>query len=279
MGIEIDHVTVAGTRIEALAGAFASAGLEADYGGMHRSQATHMSLLGFDDGTYIELFSVMRPGQPAPRWNDHVIFDGGPCAWAIKVDDVSAEMARLESLGVPVEGPFHVQRKRPDEVMIEWERAYVGEYGAGAMHPIIVKDRTPRELRSIPSASVSGGSLEGVVRVVLGVENNEKAAEEFQRVYGLSAPRRIESDLLDGSLVQFDDAPIALVEPRVERDWLAQRLEKFGPTPCAFLIGARDMNAVRDQYRVAQTGRWDDVELDWLDLNSLGATRIGVVQV
>ena len=82
MTLRIDHVTIAASRLEAAASAFAAAGLDTEYGGHHSNGATHMSLLGFEDGSYIELVSVVRPGLQAPRWQAHIAHDVGPCAWA-----------------------------------------------------------------------------------------------------------------------------------------------------------------------------------------------------
>ena len=69
MPLKIDHVTLAGSDLKALEQVFALAGLATDYGGPHSNGITHMSLLGFDDGSYIELISTLEPGQAAPWWD------------------------------------------------------------------------------------------------------------------------------------------------------------------------------------------------------------------
>ena len=66
----------------------------------------HMALLGFKDGSYIELISTQTPEplENIPAWGKHIVGDGGPCAWAIQVDDVAAEAARVSALGLSVVG-------------------------------------------------------------------------------------------------------------------------------------------------------------------------------
>jgi hypothetical protein len=189
MKLEIDHVTLGASRLEALAGAFAAASLAADYGGLHANGITHMSQVAFDDGSYVELVSVTRPGQPSPWWQEHIVREGGPCAWAVRVEDVDGEVQRLRARGVTVGDPTCMQRKRSDGQAVEWDLAFVGELGAGAMHPFIIKDRTPRELRVPNSESVAGSELLGVHKVVLGVEDVAAASEIFQDAYDLP-PRR-----------------------------------------------------------------------------------------
>ena len=43
MKLTVDHVTLGASRLEALANAFAAAGLAAGYGGLHSNGITHMS--------------------------------------------------------------------------------------------------------------------------------------------------------------------------------------------------------------------------------------------
>ena len=116
MPLRIDHVTIAGSRLEALATAFAAAGLATEYGGMHSNGITHMSLLGFDDGSYVELVSLNRPQERAPNWQAQIVTDGGPCSWAVRVPDVATEVERLRRAAVPVNGPHQPQVSLLDQV-------------------------------------------------------------------------------------------------------------------------------------------------------------------
>ena len=112
--LRVDHVTIAGANLAQLQEAFAAVGLTTEYGGAHSNGVTHMALLGFDDGSYIELISTLSADQRnIPIWKEHIVRDGGPCGWAARCDDVAAELKRLAAAGLAVQGPFPGGRPRP----------------------------------------------------------------------------------------------------------------------------------------------------------------------
>lgn len=277
MKLRIDHVTLAASRLEPLASAFARAGLATEYGGLHSNGVTHMSLLGFDDGSYVELISTHRPQQPAPWWHAHISTDGGPCAWAVRVADVGAEAERLRALGVRVDGPTLHRRSRPDGGEVQWDLAYVGDHGPGAMHPFIIKDRTPRELRVSPSPSVHDSELSGVAMVILGVPDAAEASREFRRLYGLSEPEPVASTTLGAGALMFSDAPLALASPPPE-SWIADRLRRYGPTPCAYLVASRDLDASAARLPLGAQERLGGRRLAWIDIEEMRGLRLGVLQ-
>lgn len=279
MQLVVDHVTLGASRLEALASAFAANGLTTEYGGMHSNGVTHMSLVSFDDGSYVELISVARPGQPAPWWNEHIVHEGGPCAWAVRVGDVAAEAERLARRGITVSDVAHMERSRPDGQLVAWDLAFPGDLGKGAMFPFIIEDSTPRELRVPSSEGVAGSELSGIAGVVLGVEDAGAAAEMFQEAYDLPAPARTRSE--DGRLdmASFDGEPVTLVAPTTREGWLAERLARFGHTPCAFLIGSRDLDATRERARLGEVRSWGGGSVAWLEGDPLLGRWLGVVPV
>ena len=275
----IDHVTLGASRLEALAGAFAANGMATEYGGPHSNGVTHMSLVSFDDGSYVELISVMRPGQPAPGWQEHIVHGGGPCAWAVRAEDVAAEAARLRERGITVSDVAHMQRRRPDGETVEWDLAFPGDFGKGAMYPFFIKDSTPRAFRVPRSDSVAGSELTGVERVVLGVEDVGAAGEMFQEAYDLPAPERVSGGDEQLNMLIFPGEPLILISPAMGDGWLVERLARFGPTPCAFLLGSRDIDASRERLRLGEVGSFGGERVAWLDGDPLLGRWIGVVAV
>jgi len=68
--LKLDHVGICAYDLQSLQDAFASVGLRAEYGGAHATGGTHNALLGFDDGSYIELIALQKPGSVSDdRWN------------------------------------------------------------------------------------------------------------------------------------------------------------------------------------------------------------------
>ena len=277
MVFQIDRVVLAWAHLEALAGAFASVSLTADYGGIHTNGATHMATLGFGDGSYLELISVRQPGQQAPVWQRHIATNGGLCAWSVSVGDVQKISDRLRILGIPVDGPRASSRRRPDGETIEAELAFVGAEGMGSLHPFMITDRTPRENRVRVSDSVNGSGLAGLDSVVLAVPDVEAAAIEFQRVYGAGEPVDIDADAFPGRTVRLHGEPVAITSPASPDDWVARRLGTYGPTPCACLIRSTSVAASRERLPLTEPNRLGDQEVAWIDSDTLHSLRIGIV--
>lgn len=266
-----------------LEAAFAGLGLATDYGGPHSNGVTHMALLGFDDGSYIELISTIEAGRKDTNfWGEHIAHNGGPCAWAVYVEDVAAESARLTQRGVTVSGPHAMNRRRPDGQLVEWDLAFLGEKGAGANLPFIIKDITPRELRVRPSASVTGSAgrpalLTGIARVVLGVKDLKQTIALFQHVYGWAGPTINDRPDFGATLASFADTPVILAAPLTGQSWLAERLARFDESPCAFLIGATDFKTAQKQYELIEPTVWFDQQVAWFDPVKLNGTRLGII--
>ena len=281
--MKIDHVTIAGSSLAKMEAAFAALGLTTDYGGAHSNGVTQMSLLGFDDGSYIELISTMASGAKAHTfWGTHIAGDGGPCAWAIYAQDVAAEAARVAALGVTVDGPHYYNRRRPDGELVEWDLAFLGDKGAGATLPFIIKDITPRQWRVQPSASVAGQAgqpalLAGVGAVILGVKNLEVAVTLFQQVYGWPAPKiRVETDF-GATLAHFEQTPVMLAAPLAGYPWLAERLARFDESPCAYLIETGNFETACQQFDTTRPAAWFGRQAAWFNPDKLNGVRLGIV--
>ncbi|MFQ5678994.1 MAG: VOC family protein [Gemmatimonadota bacterium] len=282
-GLRIDHVTVAGSDLNRLGARFADRGLPAEYGGPHSNGITHMALLGFADGSYLELISTIRPDAESPVWDRHIRGDGGPAAWAVQVEEIRAEAERLRSAGIPVSGPAPWHRVRPDGRRIEWELAFPGRGPPGSSLPFLIQDLTSRHLRVSPSAALAGTELTGVAAVVLGAREPRSAAAALQRAYGWDPPEIAPAPALGATAARFAGTPVHLLSPAGGGSWLAARLERFGESPCAFLLGSRDLG--ESARRFALEGVEPDTSLGtpvlWLErpdgegcLHGIGVTSV-----
>lgn len=277
--ISIDHVTIAGADLNALQETFSQLSLDPDYGGQHSNGITHMALLGFNDGSYIELISSLtRDMQDSVFWGQHIHTDGGPCAWAVRVGDMAAQTTQLTNRGIPVDGPHNYHRQHPDGAMIKWQLAFPGNHPAGATLPFLIQDVTARSLRVRPSASVVAGLLTGVNKVVLGVDHLEKAIVLFQKAFHWSPPDVTNAVEYGARLANFVDTPVILATPLDSSNWLGQRLTQFGPSPCAFLLGTKDFEALYRQYNMVQASKWFGKRLAWFEPSRLNGQILGVLE-
>jgi hypothetical protein len=275
--IKIDHVTIAGAQLRPMERAFADLGLVTDYGGPHSNGITHMALLGFVDGSYIELISSLEPGlKDQVFWGEYIVGDGGPCGWAIQVDDVATEVARVSALDITVHGPAYYSRHRPDGSIVAWDLAFLGDKSAGATLPFIIKDITPREMRVRPSTSVVDGLLTGITAVILGVKDLDEATELFQRVYGWSKPQVKDEPEFGATLAWFEGTPVVLATPLTGHAWLSERLSRFNESPCAYLIGTKDFQTACERFDLVQPRAWFGRRVAWFDLEKLGDVRLAV---
>ena len=161
MHIAIDHITICVSKLEPLQEAFAELGLTPDYGGPHANGITHMALLGFADGSYLELIAPYQGQAEGSPWAKLMVGDAGPGAWAVGTENIQGAVARLRSQGIETVGPVAGSRHRPDGTLIEWETASLGPGSAGSLLPFLIQDHTPRELRVQPSASLQKSGING----------------------------------------------------------------------------------------------------------------------
>jgi hypothetical protein len=276
--LNIDHASVCGSNLDSMRQAFASIGLTTDYGGPHATGGTHMALLGFDDGSYLELIAPQdAAAAQGSNWAKFMSGDAGPCAWAVEPKDIDAEVARLKAIGATVKGPDSGSRKRPDGMNIEWQTADVGSGSPGALLPFLIQDRTPRQWRVAPSASVQGSPLTGVELVVLAVNDLNSSIGLFRKTYNWAEPLIEDHGEFGAKLAYFPGQPVVLAAPAGGRSWIADRLQKFGESPAAYLLATNDYNAANKKFKFSGGKSWFSQRVGWFDQNKLKGIRIGVI--
>jgi len=267
--LELDHVSICGSNLDALRQAFTDVGMTPDLGGPHGNGITQMALIGFDDASYIELIAPVKPGVSAGA------DDAVACAWAVGTNVLLQEVDRLKKAGISVKAPERGSRKRPDGMSIEWMTADVGPGTPGSTLPFIIEDQTPRDWRVQTSASVKGAPVTGVENVVLGVNNLDASIALFRKAYGWADPiTETQKDF--GKLAYFPGEPVILAAP-FNGGWLSDRLGKFGETPVAYLLATRDFAAATKKYKLNGTKTWFGQKVAWFDAGKLKGVRLGVI--
>ena len=203
--------------------------------------------------------------------------DAGVCAWAVAVADVRSEVARLKGSGVKVEGPFPGSRKRPDGTVLEWQTARVGTGTPGATLPFLIQDKTPRGLRAQPSASVRGSGLTGIAMVVLGVRDLDPAIALFRQAYGWFPPLHEKHQEFGIKMAHFPGTPVLLAAPLDNRSWLAERLERFGESPVALMLGTQDFDSAVRRFKLSQQTVWFRHRVAWFNSERLRGVKLGLV--
>jgi hypothetical protein len=263
----IDHVTVAGKSIEEMQKALRAAGIQSEYGGPHSNHATEMALASFLDGSYLELIAIQPKADPAALaehyWHKFMEADAGPCAWAVRPADLSAEVERLRKAGIAVTDPRRAGRRRPDGVELDWETAQVGPTNGG-FFPFLIHDFTPRDHRAFPSGKPTTNDFAGVVKVVIAVRDLGIASAQYRQAYGLPVPQLQDDAAFGARLASFPGTPLVLAAPLGSESWLRARLQQFGEAPCAFVLGVKTFASTRAPSKWFGTRiYWASASLGW----------------
>lgn len=267
----IDHVPFACADLEETAAEFDRLGLAPEYGGVHDNGVTHMSVLGFDDRSYVELISARNSGDHG-FWPEHIRADAGPAAWCTRGPDIVTECKRVLEAGYPVRGPLYGSRRRDDGTLVEWDRAEFGSDTNRLLFPFAIEDRTPLSYRVSPSPSVSGGPLTGIGQVVAAVSELEPAVSLFRDCYRYPEP--IESSVPGfDTVASFPGRPLALTTLPSEKD----RLDRLPEGPCSCLLATDDLERARDTYPLDQLVEWPDGRVAFFDSDRLGS-QLGVIE-
>ena len=274
--LELDHAVICGSNLDTLRQSFTDVGLTPDIGGPHGNGMTQMAILGFDDGSYIELLAPAKAGSTAgSEWAKFLSEDAVTCAWAVGTTALLVEVDRLKKVGIPVTTPERGSRKRPDGMSIEWMAANVGSGTPGSLLPFVIEDETPRAWRVQTSPSLQGAPVSGVESVILGVNNLDASIALFRKAYGWAEPL-IETQKDFGKLAYFPGEPVILAAPS-NGGWLSERLAKFGESPVAYLLNTRDLVAATKKYKLSGNKTWFGQKVAWFDVSKLKGVRLGVM--
>ena len=274
--LELDHVSICGPDLDGLQKAFADAGMTPDLGGPHGNGVTQMALVGFEDQSYIELISPIKPGvTEGSDWAKFMSADAGNCAWAVSTNVLLQDVDRLKKAGIAVGEPKRGSRKRPDGMSLEWMTAQVGPGTPGSVLPFIIEDQTPRVWRVQPSDSMKGAPVFGIESVIVGVNDLNTGIALFRKAYGWAEPLT-ETQKDFGKLAYFPGEPVILAAP-ANGGWLSDRLGHFGEGPVAFLLGTRDFPGALKKYKLNNTKTWFGQKVTWFDPAKLKGARLGVI--
>ncbi len=263
--LRVDHVSVAGADLKQMQARLAALGIPSEYGGPHSNHATQMALTSFSDGSYLELIALQeKPDAKAVAahyWSKQIQGNAGPAGWAVRAKNVAAEVERLRAAGVVVGAPVRSGRVRRDGTRLEWEAAQVGQEPNGTFFPFLIRDFTPREARAFPSGQPTTRNFNGVRRVVIAVRDLKASIARYRQAYALRTPAEQEDASFGAHVAVFTGSPVVLAEPLNARSWIAERIERFGEGPCAFVLGKMEKST--RQMGWAAITWYDSAKLGW----------------
>ena len=199
----LDHVVLVVRDLDTAVTEHRRRGFTVTPGGEHAGGLTHNALVGFQDGSYLELiaFHHLAAASGKHSWAPVAERGGGWADFALLSSDVAEDAAALGELAA--RPPEDGGRMRPDGIAIAWRVVRLEK-----PLPFLIEDLTARDLR-VPhgAAATHENGTNGIASIVLGATDPARVAERYMRLRERGAPeveaRRAERDgLLD---VRFRD--------------------------------------------------------------------------
>jgi catechol 2,3-dioxygenase-like lactoylglutathione lyase family enzyme len=211
MPIGIDHIVIAVRDLDETSRDYTSAGFTVVPGGEHHNGTSHNALVAFQDGTYFELIAFKDPRDPdTGPWAAALRETGeGIVTFALRTNDLDAEIEQLTAAGLTVVGPTPGGRVRPDGQRIDWRTIRFSEPSL----PFYCHDETARPLR-VPDGeqAIHANGVTGVASIAVPVSRFEQFSDLYRGLTGTDG-----NDIASGRRFGVGNQAIDLVEGSGER--------------------------------------------------------------
>ena len=249
-----DHAVIGVADLEAGMAAFRRLGFDVSEGGRHPSLGTRNAIVRFGLD-YLELLSVEDPERARTRGRfgaellDFLDGSSGLVGYVLAGTDLGEQAEGFRALGPGAEGPFDMDRIRPDGRRLEWRLVVPGGSPWRKPWPYLIDWITPEADLLVwdPPGNHHCGVV-GVSGIDLVVEDLEGATLLYDRALGLSAQRMEAEDPQDDARSRFyriGGLTLGLHQPTGEGP-MAEELKRRGPGPFRLVLYAPQLNATAD---------------------------------
>jgi catechol 2,3-dioxygenase-like lactoylglutathione lyase family enzyme len=220
MSLTLDHLVVLVRDLERTVIDYEALGFNVQRGGTHADGATHNALVGFADGSYIELIAFLRPA-PEHRWGKSEAADvEGFVDFALLPTSVGEVVAAAKSRGLDYAGPFDGGRVRLDGERLAWQ---IGTPPTPEL-PFLCGDVTPRALRVREGeVRVHPNGVTGVASLTLAVADLEASLQRYRALFGPGTTQDAGPITIPGlgvrlAALALGQATLVLVSPVADSD-------------------------------------------------------------
>jgi len=176
-----DHLVIRVQDLKQTIADFTEAGFTVQRGGTHADGTTHNALVGFADGSYIELIAFLKDAREHRWWDEEKRAGEGFVDFALLPDSVSQTVEAACARGLRYDGPIPGGRIRPDGTRLEWQ---IGRPSTRDL-PFLCGDLTPRFLR-VAEGEVRkhrNGST-GLAAINVAVADLDKSIDRYRILLG-----------------------------------------------------------------------------------------------
>lgn len=182
MTLPLDHVVILVADLERAITDYTALGFTVQRGGTHAAGSTHNALVGFADGSYLELIAFLRP-DPAHRWGAFAARGHqGFVDFALLPPSVGEVVARARAAGVDYRGPLDGGRTTLDGQVLKWQ---IGTPPSSDL-PFLCGDITPRALRVREGdVRVHANGVTGIASLTVRVTDETASRQRYAALLGL----------------------------------------------------------------------------------------------
>ena len=244
----IDHLVIATPDLEATIETWRGMGFSVVEGGRH-PYGSYNALVGFLDGSYLELLGFYEAAPAHPWWGLLREHGGGLVDFCMATDDIRADRDTLAAAGVSVSDLHEGGRARPDGYQVKWinnkvEGAYQGRI------PFIIEDVTPRDER-LPSQRGQDNGVVGIDCLILAVDD-ARYGEIMAAAMGVTGqPVRRDELGASGTRLEVGGHALEYLLPADESSPLAAHVSSGAPA--LWSVEFKTAGAAR-RFDVSQTG-------------------------
>ncbi len=225
----IDHIVIAAQSLPQLIATYRNLGFTVVDGGKH-PYGSYNALIGFADGSYIELLSFYEDSPAHPWWALLEDRGAGLLDFCLATDDIRSDLAAFRAQGVASGELMQGARARPDGYQVRWINNKVGNAWQGLI-PFIIEDVTPRNER-LPQEREHANGVTGINSLSLATADAARYAKVMSAVTGLEAqPVTNEAAGASGFRLDIGSHRLAYLEPSRADGPLAAHLTENRPAP------------------------------------------------
>jgi hypothetical protein len=188
-----DHAVIAVHDLAEAMLRYAALGFAVSPGGRHTGRGTENAIIRFGLD-YLELIAVYDEAELAGRGlNGQALAqflaqqEGGLVGYALATGDIAKDAERFQQTGLVAEGPFAMERLRPDGRRLSWRLLVPGSVPWRRPWPFLIQwDAPDAERLSWEAPGVHPNGATGVMGLSLAVWNLERAIDLYQRQLGLN---------------------------------------------------------------------------------------------
>lgn len=225
----IDHIVIAALSLERAMETWRALGFSVVEGGRH-PYGSYNALIGFADGSYIELLGFYEESP------DHVWWDllhergGGLIDFCMSTHDIGADHAAFRARGVECSDLIEGGRARPDGFQVKWINNKVEGDWQGLI-PFIIEDVTPRAER-LPRQTAHANGVTGIDGISLATGDVARFAGVMSAVTGTASETVKDEELQAAGLrLTVGAHTLEYLAPAGEAGPLAAHLAGNRPAP------------------------------------------------